>query len=113
RPRVFVAAACAAAVTAIAVGWWVRQPASSFRVAGEEIAARESSWIAPSDERPIPIDFQDGSRVMVNQGALARIASVEKDETQVEIKLGRAELDIVHHSGKRWQVGVGPFVVQV
>src|SRR5258705_2575499 len=26
---------------------------------------------------------------------------------------GRAELDIVPRSGKRWQVGAGPFLVQV
>jgi hypothetical protein len=59
RLRVFVAAACAAAATATAVGWWARHPAASFRVAGEEVAARESPWISPSDEQPVPIDFHD------------------------------------------------------
>ncbi len=110
----FALAACTSAAAAgLALVWYEQHPTPEFWVAGNLVSAHDRAWISAPPDSVVPIDFRDGSRVMLTNGAQARIAKVERNETKIELERGRAELDIVPRPGKHWQVDVGPYVIKV
>ncbi len=114
RRRWIVAGAMAAAA-AVLVFFLVRRgsPRSlEFRVEGVAQPGRESSWIS-AEHDPLPIGFSDGSRVVLGQGARARVTRLEATGAELAVEQGPVGVAIVPREGNRWRIDLGPFVVEV
>jgi TolA-binding protein len=83
-----------------------------YRVEGTSHPGRESTWISATDD-PLPIGFSDGSRVVLGQGARARVTRLERTGAELAVEQGPVGLAIVPRKGNHWRVDLGPFVVEV
>jgi hypothetical protein len=104
------AAVAAAAAVALVLRGELRS--LEYHVEGAPQAGRESSWISASVE-PLPIGFSDGSRVVLGQGARARVTRLEKTGAEVTVEQGPVGVAIVPRKNNRWRIDLGPFVVEV
>jgi TolA-binding protein len=83
-----------------------------YRVEGATRPGLESTWISAAED-PLPIGFSDGSRVVLGQGARARVTRLEKTGAELAVEQGPVGVAIVPRKGNRWRVDLGPFVVEV
>jgi TolA-binding protein len=108
----FAVLAAAAAVAALALLLW---PSSNemlrFRVAGN--LGRAGAWISAPESAPLPLDFSDGSRVLLDVRARARVAEVSEHGARVVLEHGALHAQVRHRSHTRWRVDAGPFQVHV
>jgi hypothetical protein len=70
-------------------------------------------WIAVPDDAGAALSFSDGSRLELEPGARARVASVSARGAEVVVESGSATVDVVRKPGAAWRVHSGPFVVDV
>jgi TolA-binding protein len=115
RATRWVVGASAIAAAAAAVFLLVTKYAPGpleYRVEGASRPGRESTWISAADD-PLPIRFSDGSRVVLGQGARARVTHLEKAGAELAVEQGFVGVAIVPRKGNRWRVDLGPFVVEV
>ncbi len=110
--RWIVGGAAVAAAAAVALVLRGELGSLEYRVEGAPQAGRESSWISASVE-PLPIGFSDGSRVVLGQGARARVTRLEKTGAEVTVEQGPVGVAIVPRKNNRWRIDLGPFVVEV
>jgi hypothetical protein len=105
-----------AVATAAAVVFFIvtrsARPPLEYRVEGASRPGGESTWISAADE-PLPIGFSDGSRVVLGQGARARVTRLEKTGAELAVEQGPVGVAIVPRKGNRWRVDLGPFIVEV
>jgi TolA-binding protein len=115
RPWRWIAASAMAAVVAALVFVSLRKAAPrslEFRVEGVAQPGRESSWVSAADD-PVPIGFSDGSRVVLRQGARARVTRLEATGAELAVEQGPVDVAIVPREGNRWRIDLGPFLVEV
>jgi transmembrane sensor len=105
-----------AAVTALAAGFvfWPRSPEPlGFTVGVVPRAGVSGVWLsAPAAER-VPLQFSDGSRVVLEPLCRARIAETEARGAAILVESGRVAVDVVHRPEGRWRLSLGPFSVHV
>jgi len=70
-------------------------------------------WVRAANGRDRTIGFSDGSKVVLKNGAHARIRSQDEDTRTVSLESGTADIRVVHAERTRWLVLAGPFRVQV
>jgi transmembrane sensor len=114
--RRWLLASAAAAVVAVAacVLLWPRPPEPlSFRVGSALHAGVAGVWLsAPAAER-LPLQFSDGSKVVLKPLCRARVATTEARGAAIVVESGRVEVDVVHRPEGRWRLSLGPYSVHV
>ncbi|HEU5076090.1 MAG TPA: FecR domain-containing protein [Polyangiaceae bacterium] len=85
-----------------------------FRVDGQVVEqdALDNWWSAPSD-RPLPIQFSDGTTVALEPKSRARVLEVGQSGAHIVLESGASSIHVVPRESARWQVSAGPFLVQV
>jgi len=106
------AAALVGVITLVARRPWRASP-QTFYVGTEHAPGRLGEWVAAPSEREVRLSFDDGSVLDVLQNARVRVTGADTDGATVVLERGRLTVAVVHRSGTRWRVDVGPFQVHV
>ncbi len=61
----------------------------------------------------VPLAFEDGSNVVVKQGATAQLREVRPHGATLALDRGTVDVHVVHFEDTRWDVLAGPFDVKV
>ncbi len=102
--------ATAIAVAAVFV-WRGRAETSTASLrGGSELVA---SSTVTTGERAETIDFSDGSRVLLEPRAAARVVRLDPQHTELALKSGRLEASVKHRDGASWTIVAGPYEVHV
>jgi len=85
-----------------------------FRVGGQAVEqdALDNWWSAPAD-KPLPIEFSDGTTVALEPKSRARVLEVEQSGAHIVLENGASRIHVVPREASRWQVSAGPYLVQV
>ena len=85
-----------------------------FRVGGQAVEqdALDNWWSAPAD-KPLPIEFSDGTTVALEPKSRARVLEVEQTGAHIVLENGASRIHVVPRESSRWQVSAGPYLVQV
>jgi len=106
RPRnirlVLSLAALVAGVVALVVVWPAIVPSR---------VGPQPGYVRAEHEQPL--DFADGSRVLVHGGSLVHLHNVDPQGARVELEQGELSASIVHRDDTHWTFLSGPFTVEV
>jgi hypothetical protein len=116
--------AAVAAVAAVAIARWLsaRPPPIAFEIGPSKSDVTTTTppapgavgdWIAAPAHAPLPLRFSDGSVIVLNSGARARVAEVTAHGAHVVVERGTATARVVHRRETHWEVKAGPFEVRV
>jgi ferric-dicitrate binding protein FerR (iron transport regulator)/TolA-binding protein len=103
-----------AAAVAFAVAFVVARPGRNdlrFEVAGR--AGEAGASVTAQAGVPLPLRFSDGSAVVFQPGARARVARLTETGAELLLDRGRLVADVRHTGQARWSVAAGPFKVRV
>jgi transmembrane sensor len=97
-----------------AVGVWFWPRAVSFQV-GEARTGQLGDVIEALDGRPTPLQFSEGSRLLLHEGARMRVLSLDPQAARVLVEDGVLDVSVAHTKSKkaRWDFEAGPYRVQV
>ncbi len=113
RARRRRAALAGAAVTALAVTLGL----ASWRMRGDAqpgvVATQPSVGPRHAEREPLPLDFADGTRVVLAPGATTDVREVRSHGAQVALVRGTIDVHVVHTDATRWDVLAGDFDVTV
>ncbi len=84
-----------------------------FRVEPGGSAGRIGAYVAPTGERSVQLQFSEGSRVALEEGARARVAETTAHGATVLLESGRARVEVVHRPRTEWTFVAGPYTVKV
>jgi len=108
------AAAGVAASVAFVVAFFVARAGRkdlSFEVAGR--TGQTGTSLTAQAGAPLPLRFSDGSVLVFQPGAQARVASLSDNGAELLLDSGRLVADVRHTGEARWSVAAGPFRVRV
>lgn len=107
-------AAAALVLLAVGINQHAAPDALQFRVGGQVVEqdALDNWWSAPSD-KPLPIEFSDGTTVALGPKSRARVLEVGQSGAHIVLESGASSIHVVPRESARWQVSAGPFLVQV
>ena len=103
----------AAAATVVVRAREPEPPPLSFSVGEPARAGQLLAWASAPTDRALPLDFSDGSRVVLAPDARGRVVGLSALGAEVVVEQGSAEVEVVHREGTDWRVRTGPFLVQV
>jgi hypothetical protein len=108
----FAAGLLAVALVASALFVWQNrnEAASASLRGGAELVA---SSTVTSGEHAETIDFSDGSRVLLEPRAAARVVRLDRQYTELALKSGKLEASVQHREGASWTIVAGPYEVHV
>ncbi len=88
--------------------------AAPGNVAAESVAKfREGAWVSAPEASSRELAFEDGSRVLLQAKARARLTEIGKLRVRVDLEAGRMEAHIRPNTGTAWSFEAGPYRVQV
>ena len=70
-------------------------------------------WIAAPQQAALPLRFSDGSVIVLDADARARVAEVTAHGARVVVERGAAQVRVVHGPETHWDIKAGPFDVRV
>jgi len=70
-------------------------------------------WVASPPPEQTPLAFSDGSRMLLQAGAQARVISTSEHGARIVIERGSARSDVVPRPNNDWSVIGGPFEIRV
>lgn len=105
--------AAAALAAAVAIVVWSAWPAAMTFEVGVGETGVAGAWIAAPREGDLPLDFSDGTRVLLDGGSRARVDDLEARGARVVLESGGADVSVVARADAAWRVGAGPFEVHV
>jgi len=109
RHRQFVAVLAAACVAALLWFGWHAEQRLSYRISDGSLSA--SNDIV--GQQATSVAFSDGSRLLLTNGARARIGEVTAHGALVDLVDGQVSVDIVKATGNAWFIQAGPYQVHV
>jgi hypothetical protein len=112
RPTLWLAAAPAAIAIAAGIALLIgRARPLGVTVGGER--NMEGRWIAAPHDAQIPIRFSEGTEVILEPEAHARVLDVTRSGAHVMLESGTARVSVTPDRGGRWTFTAGPFTVDV
>jgi hypothetical protein len=102
-----LAAALVLAVSAGGYALWPRPIA--FEVRGARL---EGPYVSAA-EKPVRVEFSDGSVVRAEPGSRLRVDDPRSNGARVLLERGRAAVNVAHRTGTQWSFFGGPFEVRV
>lgn len=109
RDSVHWSLALAAVAIAALVGFWVGRPSMTQT----PTVPRAGAWQTASESAPLPLEFSDGSEIVLAPRARARVVERDENGARVFLERGRAHVAVVHRPSTRWGIEAGPFEVAV
>lgn len=114
RGPILVGAGLTAAAAAVAV--WIVDPFAerpNFVVNASSHPGAVGEWLSASSTKSLPLDFWDGSQVILAPKAQARVTEIEDEGARVVLERGKITVQVRHRRTTRWQVQAGPFEIAV
>lgn len=114
--KVLVAAAVALLAGASSGYRWLgTKPAGAltFRFGPSAEPGVVGTWLSTTDAKEASIRFSDGTTVLLDPGARARVVRVDRLGADLVLEGGRARTSFVPNRGGHWNLNVGPFAVAV
>ena len=113
RPRWLLAGAALVVIFGAVALAWKRQGAAriAYEVSGGLVS--DSGYVRSTGSSGARLTFTDGTRIDLQDGARARIASADAHGARVAIENGHAALNVARAPLGQWFVDAGPFVIQV
>ena len=108
------AGALAGLALAAAVLLWVvarRAPSLTFSVDGS--LGVPQAWLAAPEPRPLDLRFSDGTALIVQPGARARVVDLDDHGARVALERGELHAEVRPRPAGNWWVIAGPFTVHV
>jgi TolA-binding protein len=108
-------AGVATAATAIVAFWVWRQLPISFRSNVPAISTTPGDLIEASNVRAVPLDFSEGSSVVLHEGGRMRVIGASAAGARVLVEGGTVDVSIAHRRLRRtrWSFEAGQFHVAV
>jgi ferric-dicitrate binding protein FerR (iron transport regulator) len=108
-----LAGACVVALAGVLGLAWKRQatPRIAYQVSGGLVS--DSGYVRGTGSSGARLTFTDGTRIDLQEGARARIASADAHGARISIENGHAALNVARVPSGMWFVDAGPFVIQV
>jgi len=103
------AISAAAAVVAVLVGVVF----GAHRFAGQSGGPEPGAWVQTGENERLPVEFSEGSRVVLEQKSRVRVATVDPRGAQMVLERGTVSATIVHRADTRWSFEAGPFTVRI
>jgi hypothetical protein len=110
----------AAALTAAAVVFIVSrqqvvtpEPSLTFTAGIDPTRGEVGAYFASANGTELPLRFSDGSVMMLDGSARARVTETTPVGATVLLETGRAKVDIVHKPRTEWKVASGPYTIRV
>jgi len=118
RPHaVLLAAAGVALVAGASIASRLAGPkpadALTFRFGSGAEPAVLGTWLSATDSKDASLRFSDGTTIVLDPGARARVVRVDRLGADLVLEGGRAHASFVPNRGGRWNLSVGPFGVAV
>ncbi len=115
RKVVWIGGTCAALglAAAFAITVLPKKSSLSFAIGGYERRGSIGNWINASDHEILPLSFSDGTQLILQQAAQARVTELQVNGAHVTLERGRLTASVVHQPGTRWELQAGPFTVYV
>lgn len=107
----FAAVQAAAAVVLVVVLFHDRP--LTYAVGDARRSGELGRWIGTPEGESVPVQFSDGSSVVLAPKARARVVNVQASGAWVVIESGRASMLVVPRKSNRWRFNVGPFELLV
>jgi len=83
-----------------------------FWVGSETIQGEEGAWLQASAEEPLPVRFEDGTRIELRQNSTGRVVTANRKKVSVELGRGKLRANINRHKTRStWTVEAGPYRV--
>ena len=82
-----------------------------FEVAGR--AGQAGASVTAVAGTPLPLQFSDGSKLVFEPGAQARVSRLTDNGAELLLEAGRLVADVRHTGEAHWSVSAGPFKVLV
>ncbi len=107
------AAATAAAAAVLVIIFWPADEQLRFWIGEERVTGTVGDWLQASENRMTTVGFDQGSRVVLERRAAARIVAADETAVSIDLSRGGLDADIVGNRKTRWTVAAGPFRVTV
>lgn len=115
RRLAWVGATCGA--LGIAAGmmlfWKPADSTLSFVIEGAADRAELGKWVSAPPTGTLPLAFSDGSHIVLQHSAQARVTELSRNGAHVVLERGRLTASVVHRQLAQWEVQAGPFSVMV
>lgn len=108
-----VAAAAALSVAVAGAAWMYPRGDARLEARIGGVEAEVGRWVSAPESGSVPLEFSDGTRIVLQGGSRARLAEVDSAGAHLVIESGQADVDVVSRQKSRWRLSVGPFVVDV
>jgi len=117
-PRAYAAGATLLAAAAVVLVLWIRSlhgqaPAHEETIAKAPLTFSGESGTLLVANAELPLAFSDGTRVVLEKQARARVTDVDHWGARVILESGTLHASVVHTGTARWNVDAGPFEVHV
>ncbi len=116
RRSAWLVAAAAMLAAGVAAGFWQTHRPLTFEVDQPAQAASGhgiGTWVSAPETGSVPVRFSDGTRVVLEAGARARITQIDHRGVGIVVETGRLGFNVVHRDSTRWSIATGPFAVTV
>jgi transmembrane sensor len=111
RPVYLAAAFSFAALLLLLVGVFRLRAPLEFTADGRPGGLED--WVAAPVDRPLALDFSDGSAFLVRPTSRARVVAVERGGATIALENGGLDARVVHRPDSAWNVIAGPLTVRV
>ena len=109
----FGALLAAAAILVLVAGAFVARHWQPLTFTADGHPASLQTWLAASTERPLPLNFSDGTRLRVEPSSRVRVLEIDRRGASVALENGALHAEVVHRSESAWRVIAGPITVRV
>jgi TolA-binding protein len=112
---VWIGAACGALGIAASLMLFLRpaEPSLTFAVGRAGERAELGKWVSAPASGTLPLTFSDGTHIVLQQSAQARVTELSRHGAHVVLERGSLAASVVHRQLTRWEVQAGPFSVFV
>jgi len=80
---------------------------------GFDTAPEPGAWLQTGASEQLPLQFSEGSKVVVEGSSRVRVASVDLRGARMVVERGTVTASIAHRQDTRWWFEAGPFTVRV
>lgn len=102
-----------AAVTGLALVLWQIVPGEAPMQARWQGAVAEIDAALVASQSPLPLDFSDGSQIVLEPSAVAKLEAVDAERTGLVLEKGRVSAKIKRSGERAWTIAAGPYRVKV
>jgi transmembrane sensor len=115
RKAFWIGGTCTALSLAAAVALTITQKPSTltFDVGNDDRHGTLGNWVSAAEHETLPLRFSDGTKILLEDNAEARVTELEVKGAHVVLERGKLNASVVHRQGTHWELQAGPFTVFV